>query len=148
MGKTLQLLIKLEQEELRMFHHHEVRQHTTHAHSVIIDFTASTCASTSGPASISVTDGDPDVFLTASYLREVLIIKTTPVYLCVCVCVIYLILYLSSLHKHLSHMYSTGAIILLLLLPGVHHKCECDCILDPTVNSLRCNICNIQELGE
>lgn len=71
-----------------MFHHHEVRQHTTHAHSVIIDFTASTCVSSSGPASTSVTDGDPDVFLTASYLREVLrhmlFIKTTPVYLCVC----------------------------------------------------------------
>lgn len=49
---------------------------------------AFTCVSSSGPASNSMIDGDADVLLTASHLREVLrhtlFIKTTPVCLSVC----------------------------------------------------------------
>lgn len=67
---------------------------------VIIDFY---CPVSSGPASASLTDGHPDVFLPASYLRDLLrremFIKTTPVHLAVWECVCVRVKYLSASHK-------------------------------------------------
>lgn len=98
-----------------------------------------------------MTDGDPDVFLTASYLRDVLrrmlFIKATPERLSVCE-IFYIYIYI-NIYQY-SHVYSTGATTLSFQFPVVHHKCERDYIVDQTANSFAFEfyICNKQELEE
>lgn len=107
---------------------------------VIIDFY---CPASSGPASVSLTDGHPDVFLPASYLRDLprraMFIKTTPVHLLsVCVCVYVCVKgacvkYLSASRKQpLSIVYSAVATALSRRLPVAHCDCRCDYISDQT----------------
>lgn len=105
---------------------------------VIIDFY---CPASSGPASVSLTDGHPDVFLPASYLRDLprraMFIKTTPVLLsvCACVCVGHVCeIFKCSTQTATERMYSTVATALSHRLPVVHCGCRCDYISDQTEN--------------
>lgn len=101
--------------------------------SEIIDFTASTCVSSSGPASISMTDGDPDVFLTASYLRDVLrhmlFIKTTPV--CLSVCGIFK--YFAQ--TPITHIQNWCHHFVISVPNIISYKFDCDYILCPKTKS-------------
>lgn len=93
------------------------------------------------PPSLFMTDGDPDVFLTASHLRDMLrrmlFVKTAPVYISPSMYEIFKYFCINTY----CHMQFWRHLNLVILVPNKHLiKCERDSILNQTANSLSFNV--------